>query len=919
MDKRILALSLFFILFIGGVFAVIPAWGGSTLSITPSRENSATDANAVLTYSGSNMAYLCLGLTDTNTNSSCVAATASTSIALDQFSTLSLAEGKNTIHAFLKSDDENYSTEYGAPTTFDFNLDTTAPTISTSGVADGNYYNTNSKTLTLTVGDSDLSQIWVTLDGGDANYHSSSPQDIVMNGLAEGSHTVTVDANDDLGNTSSTTTINFTVDTNAPVADTITSANTGTWTNDEEPDFTITATDNGAAMTSGTVAFSCSSTGTFQEIAFTSTTVSTFNITATAYDCNTSDGNTPVYSKLKDSAGNWSSVVSTNVLYDNTNPSAPSGLGAVGNDASVYLSWTATGTADNMSGNAGYQIFVNDTLNSTTTDVSKTISGLTNGTSYTFKVRTYDNAGNVSSFTSEVSATPSGTSTTTTTSTEPTSEAFIEKSDVSVDYVKEGDQVDISCNFSVEVDDARVYYKYYNPNQTTQTLVGPTDNVSSLSGDVTISGSYEKIGAWCNGSTSDDSTTSAVKYAYLDNTLPTISWENEDTMFSGGATFTVEATDNKHVSKVEFEFDDVKYGSNKDGDEYSFDLDTEDFENGTYELVAIVTDGAGNEKEIKKDIKISNTTTPEQRKEKAISEAKTKKQIIEDLINYLEQEGLVLSQEMMEKKAEADMLLEEAEGASSDLAVEKSNAAIELYDEINADSAIETISLSEYAYDTDGILSNLLLLGLSATEAERAKSAIESGNVQRTLEVVKVGEEYQAKVKITLINDTNEEVLKVIEVIPKELAATASLINSAHEFIVIQEDPIIEFTVDAPIGAEFKISYGVSGLTESEANALNDNNVIANFAAPPLLIDKDIDVKGRLDNNGLGFILAALTVIIIVLVVAGIGSFVFMQHNKSKVPAFGVVKGESFGSKVKEKFKSDGGKKSGPGKWKHQP
>ena len=89
---------------------------------------------------------------------------------------------------------------------------------------------------------------------------------------------------------------------------------------------------------------------------------------------------------------------------DNTAPAEVSNLSASASDASVSLSWSNPTDAD-----FDHVIITYNGNTLTTSSTSKTITGLTNGTSYTFLVQTVDNSGNVSQG-SSVSATPKSTS-----------------------------------------------------------------------------------------------------------------------------------------------------------------------------------------------------------------------------------------------------------------------------------------------------------------------------------------------------------------------------------------------------------------------------------------------------------------------------------------------------------------------------
>jgi chitodextrinase len=112
-----------------------------------------------------------------------------------------------------------------------------------------------------------------------------------------------------------------------------------------------------------------------------------------------------------DAAGNVSTSSSqacatptgTTTSSDTTAPSVPTGLQAAPANAQVGLSWSAS--SDNV-GVTGYRVYRNGTLVGSPSGTSYTDTGLTNGTSYSYTVAATDAAGNVSTQSSPVTATP---------------------------------------------------------------------------------------------------------------------------------------------------------------------------------------------------------------------------------------------------------------------------------------------------------------------------------------------------------------------------------------------------------------------------------------------------------------------------------------------------------------------------------
>src|SRR4029077_12260580 len=86
-----------------------------------------------------------------------------------------------------------------------------------------------------------------------------------------------------------------------------------------------------------------------------------------------------------------------------TPPTAPTNLIAAPGDTQVVLSW---GASTGVYGVAGYRVYRNGGQVTQTSSTSFTDKGLTNGTTYSYYVLAYDAAGDISSPSNKVSATP---------------------------------------------------------------------------------------------------------------------------------------------------------------------------------------------------------------------------------------------------------------------------------------------------------------------------------------------------------------------------------------------------------------------------------------------------------------------------------------------------------------------------------
>ncbi|HXI85500.1 MAG TPA: fibronectin type III domain-containing protein, partial [Verrucomicrobiae bacterium] len=134
--------------------------------------------------------------------------------------------------------------------------------------------------------------------------------------------------------------------------------------------------------------------------------------TATSYS-NTGLAGSTTYSftvAAYDNAGNISAQsttvsATTPAAADTTAPSVPTGLtGSAVSSTQINLSWSAS-TDTGGSGLAGYKIYKNGVLLTTTASTSYSVTGLSPSTTYSFTVAAYDNAGNISPQSTTVSAT----------------------------------------------------------------------------------------------------------------------------------------------------------------------------------------------------------------------------------------------------------------------------------------------------------------------------------------------------------------------------------------------------------------------------------------------------------------------------------------------------------------------------------
>jgi|GEM_PF-1866467 len=740
-------------------------------------------------------------------------------------------------------------------------VDTAAPYCTISSPADGNYYNSTTiigVTFTYTCTDATaLGTVVGKIDG--TTVASATALSTIVS--TDKTYSITLDANDTLGNTTTQATRSFIYDNAAPSSGSISFSG---WTSLDKPTLTISATHSGG--TSGvTMAFSCNNSLWTSWISYAAS-YSDFNINNSTYGCSRNDWNKTIYVKFKDAAGNAdSNTYSGTVLYDNVAPSTPDGISFSPNNGKVTVFWDAL-SADNNSGNNKVEIYMNGSRKVDTNygNSGYDITGLTNGTAYIFKLRASDKAGNYSAFTSEFTLTPAAISASIT----------IKKSGTSIIYIKKGDLLDVECEFTDDANNARIIYKSYSPTSSDTNLKTSTGLLTSLSENYTVptNVSPDKYGFWC---TADNAPSTSIAYVYLDDESPDVAWSDSNNTFSGIKRIITTASDDKSLDKVEFDFSGTIYASTKLGNSFYFDLNTLKFDNGSYTLKAAAYDTAGNKNEITKTVTLENASTTKQKAQKAIQTAEEKQLTADDLITYFKKESILIQTALLTKKTSADADLAAANGllaSNPDGALLKANNSITSYDDFIKALKVETTATKIYTVDQTSMNQTLKTLGFGDEVIAKAEALTQKAGIERKLKLIKVAGvdgKLQVKVEISISNDTNSTELKIIEIIPKEFTTSAKNIISDTNFIILKDDPIIQFDINLAKSAKAVISYGLGELDANTANFLIDQNVINKFTAPPVVFlstDK-IDIASGFNFGDpllIGIIVLAVILIIIV-------------------------------------------------------
>lgn len=293
-------------------------------------------------------------------------------------------------------------------------LDTTAPTLSAGSPSGSLVYTTTSVTMSVTTNENATCRFSASAGTAYASMVSTfsttggTSHSTSITGLTSGNtYTRYIRCQDSAGNSNSADYIvTFSVanvpDTTPPTisaisASSITSSGaTISWTTNETSD---TQVDYGLTTAYG------------QSSALNSTLVTSHTVNLTGLSPNTTYN---FRVKSRDGSSNLATganqTFSTLAGPDTIAPSVPTGLSATPVSISqINLSWTAsTDTASvgqTASGVAGYQVWRGGVFIATTTTASYSNTGLSSATLYSYQVASFDNAGNISSRTTSVSAT----------------------------------------------------------------------------------------------------------------------------------------------------------------------------------------------------------------------------------------------------------------------------------------------------------------------------------------------------------------------------------------------------------------------------------------------------------------------------------------------------------------------------------
>ena len=201
---------------------------------------------------------------------------------------------------------------------------------------------------------------------------------------SNGTHTLQARARDTSGNTATTAAISVTVDNLAPTGSVVINGNAAA-TRNTTVTLTLSASDTQGPVTQ----MRFSNDGTTFSAAEAYATSKSWALTS-------GDGTKTVYVQYRDAAGNWSTAATDSIVLDTTAPSTSAITATVVTSSSVTITWTTNEPSTSQVDYGPTTSYGSTTPldSSLVTSHSVTLTDLTPGSIYNFRVRSSDAAGN---------------------------------------------------------------------------------------------------------------------------------------------------------------------------------------------------------------------------------------------------------------------------------------------------------------------------------------------------------------------------------------------------------------------------------------------------------------------------------------------------------------------------------------------
>ncbi len=780
-----------------------------------------------------------------------------------------------------------------------------APTVSIVYPASSQTINTSQPQIQFTVTENGaaIGDYNMVLDGGSALKKGNSSLSATTSGttttvsftpstaLSDGTHTLyaggtSADSNAQYAEAGP---INFTVSaTTASSAPTNTRINAPAFTRISNPKLILRADGNPTNMR-----LSCNQNGPWDaNISYTATPTiySDFNVLNTAYGCTPDEGLKDVWVQFAASNNQWSDANKASVFYDVTKPSKPANLAASlrSSDNAVSLTWDPS--TDNSNGTIKYNVYRADDINfSSETTLTLAPQALNSyydkkvkdGSSYYYRVSAVDAAGNESDRSEGKSVVAKAVTMDNPdqNATQNTGPAISEK-DIKVQLLRADgkettsvrkEKITVKGSFAKKLINVNVALRL--PGGQLVKLIDATkpaesDNLDSFSKEFDMSTAASGKGQVlfkANDPANGNDLAFAIDFT-VDTDEPAVTWINPDkekASFAGKVVLRAKASDKgsglDHLVYAFKELRTAKTGeigtlTKDDNGFYNYEWKFDNYYNGAYAVTATAYDKAGNSAvALMKEVNITGGKNPDKEiNEGKLADLQAKKADIDKLADKLKKQNVVSTKLVNARdQVEADI----SQAQSLQAAKNYPEAQKKIADALSIIAGLPNLITVTEAKRVDYSLEQaawpkaLKDAGFDDKLAQKAIDLIKSTGAKRTLQLLEIKEadktSYQVNILVSLANKgADKATYKVIEVIPKEFAATAKDVQTQETITVLNADPSIQFTAELAKGEARDFVYSLNkALSKDAAKAFVDAEPLKLFPAPPIVLDAKEEVK----------------------------------------------------------------------------
>ncbi len=453
--------------------------------------------------------------------------------------------------------------------------DTTLPTVSLSAPVNGAVATGTARTVSATASDNvGVVGVQFLLDGANLGTEdTASPYSIVWNTTltSNGAHTLSARTRDAAGNLGFSANVNVIVDNEAPTGSVVINGGVSA-TKSRSSTLTLSASDGQTSVTH--MRFSNSGTSFSAQEAYATTK---------AWQLSSGNGTKTVYVQFRDAGGKWSSSFTDTIVYDTAAPTISAVAKSNITNDSATITWT-TNEPSTSQVNYGLTTSYGSTTTLDSAFVTSHVvqlTGLSSQTTYNFRVRSTDAAGNLRVSTNNTLVTLAGP----VDSIAPSIPTDLLANPVS------SSQVNLSWTASTDNVAVTGYKVFRNGAQiatTSSTSYSNVNLVPNTTYDYTVS-AYDAA----NNNSAQTAPTSTTTLP--DTVSPSVAITapaNNATVVGTSVAITATSSDNVAVVGVTFFVDDVAAGLEDQSAPYS--ATASNLSVGQHVLKAVARDTAGN-------------------------------------------------------------------------------------------------------------------------------------------------------------------------------------------------------------------------------------------------------------------------------------------------------------------------------------